>query len=360
MRMLRSRYYYFLMYLNFIVCMIEFTPKIIYSERYTSSLSSLIVALLITSLLVIVFESQMNRFPGQPIAQIMTGALSQGFQKVLFLCNLLLSYWVGLIFLTTITQIVHKFISPDLSTGLLFGVFLMLVVFSSVLDSKSILFMLEIVVLFLIPFSVILILIFALDPNVRFDFILEAASYIRNWPSYQMVAAGTFLFNGYTNRLVFNEHLVRINSKKQHVVVFAIGLILLLAYYFIPIGYLGLAGIGYDDDVWVTTTNSMELPYFLIDRFFIVFLMISIGVSLMFVIICWHSSLQFLKLANLLDGGKHKWILISLFLFVSLLFWQFLDETAIRNSFSWFLNIKLAFDFAMIGVIVWCAHRKAA
>lgn len=358
--MLHSRYYYFLMYLNFIVCMIEFTPRLIYSGRYTSSLSSLLVALLITSVMVIVFERQMNRFAGVPITQIMSGVISRGVQKVLFLCNLLFSYWVGLIFLATIAQIAHKFISPDLSTGLLFGVFLFLVVSISLLDSKSILFMLGVVVLFLIPFSVIMVLIFASDPNVRFDFIVEAASHVRHWPSYPMVAAGAFLFNGYTNRLIFNEHLQRSHPKKQHIVVVAIGLLLLLTYYFIPIGYLGLDGLGSDDDVWATTTNSMELPYFLIDRFLIVFLMISISTSLMFVIICWHSSLQFLKLANLLDGGKHKWLSISLLLFVSFFLWLFLDETAIRNSFHWYLNIKLAFDCAMLGVLVWCTRRKTA
>ncbi|WP_236587619.1 hypothetical protein [Tumebacillus amylolyticus] len=357
--MLSSRYYYFLMYLNFIVCIIEFTPKLIYSERYSSSLPSLLVALLITSVMVIVFESRMNRFPGATIAQIMTGACSKSLQKALFLCNLLLSYWVGLIFLVSFAQIAHKFISPDLSTGLLFGVFLVLVVFSSLLDSKSILFMVEIVVLFQIPFSVIVFLIFAFDPDIRFDFILEAASYIRNWPSYQMIAAGTFLFNGYTTRFVFHEHLVQSNPKKRHVFVVATGLLLLLAYYLIPVGYLGLAGIGHDGDVWFTTTYSMKLTYFFIERFLVVFLMMQIGVSLMFVIVCWHSSLKFLTLANLMNGGKQKWISISAFFFGSVLFWVFLDETAIRNSFRWFLNIKLPFEFAMMGVLVWCARRKA-
>src|SRR5262249_46918112 len=126
-------------------------------------------------------------------------------------------------------------------------------------------------------------------------------------------------------------------------------------------GYLGLGGITDDDDVWFTTMNSMKLPYFFIERFIVVFLMMQIGVSLMFVIICWHSTLQFLKFAKLLDGGKHKcWLSLSLLLAVSYVLWQSLDSSAFRHSFSLFLGINLAFNLAMIGVIAWCAQRRKA
>ncbi|MCM3628374.1 hypothetical protein M3194_13460 [Paenibacillus glycanilyticus] len=356
--MLQIRYYYFLLYLNFIVCMIEFTPKLIYSGRYTGSLSSLMLALFVTCLMIILFERQMNRFSGQSIAQIMSGTLARFVQKSLFLCYFVLTYGAGLIFLISYTQIIHRFICPDMSSGLLFAVFLVLVLFASLLASKSILFMLEIIVIFQIPFMMIMILLFLLDSNIQVDFLLEAATYIRHWPAYQMIAAGAFLFNGYMSRLVFNEHLVSSKPKKQLPVVFIIGLLLLLAYYFIPIGYLGLAGIDSDNDVWFTATNSMRLPHFFIERYLVVFLMIQLGVSLMFVIVCCHSSLQFLKQANLLNGGKIKWIWVSLLLVLSCALWPYMGESAIRNSFfSWFLNVKLVFDILMVLAVLCCARR---
>ncbi|SEO01613.1 hypothetical protein [Paenibacillus sp. OV219] len=358
--MLQSRYYYFLMYLNFIVSMIEFTPTLIYAGRYKSSLISLLAALLLAGIMILVFEMQLNRFQGQSISKIMKGAITPILQKLLFVCSLILSYWIGFIYLISFAQIAHKYISPELSAGSLFMVFLLLAGFSSLMDSKSTLFMLEIVVVFSIPVLAILILVFTLDPNIRIDFILEAATYIRSWPSYPMLAAGAFLFNGYMARIVFNEHLKRSKPKKWHLVVVSIGLLLILAYYFIPIGYLGLGGIKGDDNVWFTTMNSMKLPYFFIERFIVVFLMMQIGVSLMFVIICWHSSLQFLKFAFQMDGGKHQWISFTLLLVVSYMLWKFIDAAAIRHSISLFLNINLAFDLAMIGVLVWCAQRGKA
>ncbi|WP_164545599.1 hypothetical protein [Paenibacillus albus] len=358
--MLQSRYYYYLMYLNFIVSMIEFTPSLIYAGRYKSSFISLLAALLLAGIMSLVFETQLNRFQGQSISKIMKGAITPVMQKLLFLCSLLLSYWIGLIYLISFAHIAHKYISPDISAGSLFGVFLLLAAFSSLLDSKSTLFMLELVALFSIPVLLVLILVFALDPNIRIDFILEAATYVRNWPSYPMLAAGVFLFNGYMARIVFNEHLKSSKPKKWHLVVMTIGLLLVVAYYFIPIGYLGLGGIKGDDNVWFTTMNSMKLPYFFIERFIVVFLMMQIGVSLMFVIVCWHSSLQFLKFALLMDGEKHKWLLFALLLVVSYMLWKLMDSAAIRHSISLFLNIHLGFDLVMVGVLVWCALRGKA
>ncbi|WP_165930731.1 hypothetical protein [Paenibacillus sp. BK033] len=359
-RMLQIRYYYFLLYLNFIVCMIEFTPKLIYSGRYTSSLCSLLVALLLTGLMIVFFEKLMSRFSGQSIAQIMSGSIARLVQKSLFFCYFVLSYGSGLIFLISYTQIIHKFICPDISSGLLFGVFLVLLVFASLIESRSVLYMLEIAVLFQIPFIIIMILLFLLDSNIHFDFLLEAATYIRHWPSYEMIAAGAFLFNGYMSRLVFNEHLVNSKPMKPFIILFTAGLLLLLSYYFIPIGYLGLKGIDSDMDVWFTTTNSMRLPYFFIERFLVIFLMVQLGISLMFVMVCWHSSLQFLRQANLFKGGKQKWIWVSLLLAASCALRPYMDVSTVRNSFGWLLNVKLIFDIVMIAAIAWCARKRKA
>ncbi|NIK22681.1 hypothetical protein [Paenibacillus lupini] len=220
--------------------------------------------------------------------------------------------------------------------------------------------MLEIIVLFQIPVIVIMILLFLLDANIQVDFLVEASSYLLHWPSYQMIAAGAFLFSGYMNRLVFNEHLESSKPMKLLTIVFTVGLLLLLAYYFIPIGYFGLAGIGNDNDIWFTTTNSIRLPHFFIERFLVIFLIMQLGVSLMFVIICWHTSLQFLKQANLFNGGKLKWFWVSFLLVMSFVLWLYMNDSTVRNSLSWLLNIKLLFDIVLVFTIVRCARKRKA
>lgn len=354
--MIGRRFYLYLMYINAWVSAMGFIPQILYKNRFGGSISSIILATLTGMLLIVLFQRQMNKFPGQNISQIMKGIFPEWFRKLFLIFNLILMYCNGVYFLVSMTQLVKTYVIPNMSYVWIFIIFLALIVFSSMLQSDSILFMLEFVVMLPIPVYLFIIGKFLTDDLVISDSILEAMTYILHWPNYSSLAAATCIFTGYTPLLIFNKQ-IRPIPKKHLIIAGVFGFFVLFTCYLIPIGYLGLHGVGKEVFVWLTTTDSMRFENFLVDRTIFILLFFHIGISLMFVILCWHSSLQFLKMIKIKNGENIKWIAIFFFLVAASFAQYSIDETSILRFFTWFLNLRLASDITLM-LILWRAAKN--
>jgi spore germination protein KB len=349
--MVGRRYYFYLLYLNATVNFVGLIPQILYKNRLGGSVSGLLLSTLVSMLFMVIFHRQMNKFPGKNISQIMYGIFPEWFRKMFLMYYLFLWYCSGLFFLVSLTKISRTFMDPNMSSLLIFILFLILVVYSATLQSESILLMLEIVVLMEVPFHLLVIGRFSTDQLLNTDFMIEAMTYILHYPNFDSLAAASFIFAGYTNILLFNEQ-IRPIQKKHVIVAGTIGVFVLFTTYFIPIGYSGLQGIGKEVFVWLTTADSMHFEYLFVQRMTYILLLVYIGISLMFIILSWHSSLQCLNMMIFKNGGTAKWVAISFFVVVAFFVHQYTDEINLLRFFIWLLNIRFVSDIVLIIILL--------
>lgn len=353
--MLRQRYYIYLFSINAIVCLAAFIPQFLYKNRYNGSLSSLVISTLAGTLLLFLFQVQIKKFPGQNISGMLNRVLPGVLKKLFLSLNYILSIFTGVLFLTSIMQIIREFLT--LNSTIIYYFLLLLIVFSILSETNSILFMLEITILFVTPFFLLILLRFFTDDLVLVDSMKESLTYFMHFPKWHSVVAGLFVFTGFTNSLVYGEHILPF-TKKHQFIIWLISCGVLFSSYFIPIGYFGLKGVGLENYVWITTIDSMHINYFFLERIVLVFILVLIGVTLMYLILTYHSSMKFLQMMTKDYGGKTKWVGIFIIVISAFITQYYTDEINLMIFFFYFFVFRIFMDLILI-VLLFFASRRA-
>ncbi|MGD6830993.1 hypothetical protein ACQCT5_02430 [Sutcliffiella halmapala] len=353
--MLRQRYYIYLFSINALVSLAAFIPQFLYKNRYNGSLTSLAISTLAGSLLLFLFQAQMKKFPGQNISGMLNRVLPGLLKKSFLSLNYILSILTGVLFLSSIMQIIGEFLT--LNSSIIYYFFLLLIVFSILSETKSLLFMLEITILFVTPVFLLVLLRFFTDDLVLVDSIKESLTYFKHFPKWQSLVAGLFVFTGFTNLLVYSEHILPF-TKKHLFIIWIISCAVLFSSYFIPIGYFGLNGVGLENHVWITTIDSMHINYFFLERIVLVFILVLIGVTLMYLVLTYHSSMKFLQMMTEDYGGKTKWVGIFIIVISAFITQNYLDEINLLRFFIFFFVFRIFMDLILI-VLLFLVSRKA-
>lgn len=353
--MLGQRYYVYLFYINALVNVTAFIPQILYKNRFNGSLVSLALSILIGSFLITIFLTLMKKFPRQNIVQIMDRLFPKWFQKTFLFFNFTLQIFAGMLFLISNTQIVNLFLTPN--AIIVFYIFLLLIVFVIMNQTNSILYMLEIIVLLATPFYLFIILRFFTDHLVMVDSIKQSWTYLMHFPKMNSVASGLFVFTGFTNFIIYGEHILSISKKK---LLIAIGIIcfILFSSYFVPIGYFGLNGVGKESYVWVTTVDSMRFDYFFLERMVSIFILVQIGITLMYIILSYHSALQYLQLMTKNVGGRSKWVGIFVVVISALITQHFTDEFRLLKLFNYFFIFRIILDLFLMLILLFASKKQ--
>lgn len=354
--MLGQRYYIYLFYINAIVSVTAFIPQLVYKNRYNGSLMSLAISTLAGTILLLLFQSQIKKFPRRNFSEMLNRVLPGSFKKLFLVLNFTLGIFSGILFLHAIMQIVGEFLT--LNPTLIFCFFLLLIAFSIWSETSSLLFMLEISVLFATPLIVLILLRFFTDNLVLWDSINESLTYFAHYPKINSVVAGLFVFTGFTNFFVYSEH-IRPFTKRHLGLAWIIICVILYSSYFIPIGYLGLNGVGMENYVWITTIDSMHVDYFFLERLVIVFILALIGITLMYLILTYHSSIKFLQMMTEDFGGKIKWIGIGIVVISALITQYYVDEINLLKLFLYFFSFRIMLDLLFIFLLFYASRKKA-
>jgi hypothetical protein len=353
--MLGQRYYVYLFYINALVNITAFIPQILYKNRFNGSLISLVLSTLIGTFLIFLFQTQIKKFPRQNIAQIMDRLFPKWFQKTFLFFNFTLQIFGGILFLISNTQIVNQFINPN--SMIIFYIFLLLIVFLIMNQTNSILYMLEIIVLFAAPFYLFIMLRFFTDDLVMVDFIKQSWTYLMHLPKMNSVASGLFVFTGFTNFFIYGEHILSI-GKKQLLIALGIIYFILFSSYFVPIGYFGLNGVGKESYVWVTTVDSMRFDYFFLERMVSIFILVQIGITLMYIILSFHSSLQYLQLMTKNVGGRSKWVGIFVVVISAIITQHLTDEFRLLKLFNYFFISRIILDLFLMFILLLASKKQ--
>ncbi|WP_235864096.1 hypothetical protein [Sutcliffiella halmapala] len=354
--MLGQRYYIYLFYINAVVSVTAFIPQLVYKNRYNGSLTSLALSTLAGTILLLVFQSQIRKFPRQNLSEILNRVLPSFFKKSFLALNFTLSIFSGILFLHSIMQIIGEFLT--LNPNLIFYCILLLIVLSILSETNSLLFMLEMTVLFATPLILLILLRFFTDDLVLWDSINESLTYVMHSPKMNSVVAGLFVFTGFTNFLIYSEH-IRPFSKRYLWLAWTIICVIFSFSYFIPIGYFGLNGVGIENYVWITTIDSMHVDYFFLERVVIVFILALIGITLMYLILIYHSSIKFLQMMTADFGGKTKWSGIGIVVISALITQFYVDEINLMKLFLYFFVFRIILDLLSI-FLLFCASKKGS
>lgn len=174
-----------------------------------------------------------------------------------------------------------------------------------------------------------------------------------------------FLFLGVANLFIFNRYFTKKQTfgwKQISLITFIAGATLFTTY-FIPIGFNGFEDINQLVYPWISTTDSLKMDFFVIERVLFIFLLFYLGIAFISILIHWHASMEFLrfifKFENIKFKGKSigKFIPIPFFIAITLYLVTELNEYQLFRYTSIFYSILVFVFPLMVLVFVFIKRR---
>jgi hypothetical protein len=347
-----------------------FIPHILIQERFHGAVSGLVVAMAVGTALSWITTACFERFPGMAAPEIVKMFLPAWLAAVVIAVST--GIWIsgGVLALYSFTRTMSIFFNPDMNDY----VFLALVAFAGVCagsrSTRSVQFTLEILMIVISPLAFIILYKSLTNASIRWDSIRVVAGYVRTKPTFESVAAATFLFSGYMNITMFN----RLNPKGFRIrhkwIIPLISCFFAFTSFFIPIGFHGTMAVDQYMFLWSVTSDSMQMKYGFVQRVLFTFLILFSVLSLMFVMHTFHSGMEFAKSlrprhlpqTEQWPVPKINWILCGLFAILAFIYTAWANE----NRNQWAVMVWLVGRFLMeiltallMILFVWMARKRS-
>lgn len=368
-----TRYFYLLVFLNMISNVILFVPRILIDHRFDGAVISIPIGTMISILLLFLFTKAMLCFPGKGLPEILQENTPAWFQKS-FIFLLSLNFLVaGGFGQAAYASIIKRFISPDVSTGSILLLFLILVSSLSMMRSRSIVYLLEILFVINIPFIAFITLKAYGSDEISWHAIQEVATYINEPPNLSSLSAATYTFSGYANLVIFNRLFKEKFQPKYFWAIACIGFLNLCTTFFVPIGFQGTQAVGDYIYPWIATADSLRMEFGFVERMLFFFLVLYISISIISSIVHWHVGLELIK--SLFSQSKteskqwfiapyqpnwSKWrplIIVGIFSATTYIFdYYFNHKQFFVFGESW-IRIRLLAEVILVGLILVLVRR---
>ncbi len=361
------RYFYYLILVNLLTNMVVYVPKILISHRYNGVLFSILIGTLLSLILMYLFTSSMEKFPGRTQADIVSSHLSKWISTPFLFFIAILFFGTGYLILNAFIEVSKRFINPDMPnfvTALLFTSF---VIAGAAMKSDRLLYFIEIILFFNIPLLLFVLILAYINPFLSWDSIrtlLPQASFQLSWES---VGASCYTLLGFFYLATFNKFFSGQGSYLNWYRMILIGLFgisVLLTSIFIPVGVAGIDGVSSYVYPWISTTDSLQMEYGIIERVLFIFLFFHICISLIGATVSWHVSLDIFK--STLPTIKFRQKNITSYL-VLLTFFLGVTTTSITLNIHQQLQIAKVYYISLIPssiisviLMCWIARRKRA
>ncbi|MEC1522477.1 GerAB/ArcD/ProY family transporter [Neobacillus niacini] len=361
-----NRYFFYLVFVNMVANVVASVPKILISHRTEGAIVSMIISFFLGLVFCYLCTRFFNLFPGKGLPDLTKKYLPRWLSFTMIFVTSFTWYIAGLITLVTFSFLLKRFLTPDMPLTWITATFLAFLSYGILMKSKSVLFTIETVLLFCLPFIFVITLKAYTAPELKLDFIKESLMYINHYPSFPAVAASIYLLLGGFNLVIFNrlfKREQRINWKNMLFIGF-IGGGTFVTTFFIPIGMLGFDAVEHVVYPWITTSDTLRLEFFIVERVLYIFLLLYLAISFLSVLIHWHVTLELLKSIlwfKKMTLYKHN---LTPYLFI-VLFWlgglksvTNLTEYQLIQFSSYFLNYLLC-SFAVMFGLFWMIKRRA-
>jgi len=355
-----NRYFLYLVFLNMLTNVIIFIPKILIEDRYNGAVSGILIAIPIGLILTFFYSRALNKFPEQGITDI--PKRSRVWLKNIYLGFIqILWFSAGLITLVGFIDIISRFINPDIPKLLLLLIYLTAVFFIILLPTDRVMYFLEIVLILCVPLIGFIILKAVTTKFLSWDSILEVGTYILIRPTLKSIAAATYVFTGYTNLIIFNRLIKEKLKLRNYLFVLFLGIVNLMTTFFIPIGIHGSDGAQELLYPWISTSDSLRLPYGPIERVIFIFLMLYMVISLMSISIHWHISLELVKgIFKKRVPKLFNWSILSAYTIISIVGVIYLNTLLLNRLTVYWLIIRFFSEITVVLVFCFWAKRRTA
>lgn len=351
-----SRYYYYLILVNMVANIIASVPSILLQYHKEGSVSGMILAVVGGTILVTIYTRFFNAFPGMTLPDLLKKTTAKWFYNPFLVFLALMWFVAGLITLVTFTFLLVRFITPEMPVSMISLTIILSVIFGCLMRTERVLYTIEIILVITFPLILFIFYKSYTSKSLNWDFIKEAALYVNQIPNINSLSACFFLFLGVANLFIFN----RFFTQKQHfkwkhiTLIILISTLTLFTTYFIPIGFNGFEHIDELIYPWISTSDSLRMEYFMIERVLFVFILFYLGIAFVSILIHWHVSIEFLKFVFNLENIKFKgfkvgrYIPIPFFIGVSLFIVIEINEYQLFRISSLFYDTLIIFFPLMI------------
>ncbi|MBO9604592.1 MAG: hypothetical protein J7639_01505 [Paenibacillaceae bacterium] len=361
-----SRYtYYHVLYVGMINIMM-FVPYLLIRDRFNGAVSGMLVAVVVASALSLTAMVCFERFPGLGFPEICDCFMPRWLTNVLN-CYAALFVWVpaGVIVIYSYAETARMFFYPDMNKFLNLLLLVGAAVWASSRSTRTVQFIQEIVILTSAPLLLLFLIKAVFNEHMDWHAIRYVAGYVRKPPSFVSIAAATFLFSGYLSLVVFNRLHVKGFRFRFKWIVPLFGLCFLAITFFVPIGFHGTVAVQDYVYLWSMTADSMALQYGFIDRVLYFFLLLFVGLSLLFVMNTWHIAImlfrhtltRFTDVEETQNSGFNAWVAIALGV-IAFVYMYFTNTERNQKVSEWWIYIRFFTEIVFSFVMIYCARKK--
>jgi hypothetical protein len=358
------RYFLYLNLMSMLVNAIINVPSILYEDRFNGAIMSMILAIPLSTVLTIIFSKCLIKFPNQGLPEILKLTIPNWVRTPVLLYLGIMWYIGGLLVLVVFAIICVRYINPDVSLVFTLILFMLIAGWGALQSSKTVLYILEIIIILNVPFIFFIIIKAVSSPFMNWKEVLSMGSYVWMWPTWKSLAASTYLFIGYINMAIFNRAFDGKFSLKFYWVIPIIGLLNFISSFAIPIGFHGPQTVDNYIYPWISTADSLKMEYGFIERVIFLFLLLYISISLLFGIVCWHVALEVLK-STFESKKRSSWNrrlpygILALFLILPLFILKWANEPfLIKFSEVWISHRLIAEILLVAGVYILTRRKK--
>ncbi|QHW31128.1 hypothetical protein GZH47_09855 [Paenibacillus rhizovicinus] len=364
-----NRYnFYHVLYVGMINIML-FVPTLLINDRFNGAISSMLLAICYGITQTLITMKCFERFAGLGFPELCDRYLPRWITVMNnFIAGVLLWYPAGVIVIYSYSETIRMFFYPDMNPYINLLLMASAAVWGCSRSTRTVQFSLEIIVILCSPLLIMFLVKAILNDKLRLDSILYVAGYVDRPPSIMAFIAATFLFSGTMNLVVFNRLYTKGFKFRYKWMIPLFGIFFLIVTFFIPIGFHGSVGVQDYVYLWSMTADSMQMEYGFINRVLYVFLLLFSGLSLVFVINAWHTSILFIRQSvnRFNQADEHPSARINILLAVvaaalTFLYMRFVD-TERNQLFSeiWLVSRFIAEILIMISMLyfAWRSRKE--
>jgi len=360
-----SRYFYYIVILEFVGGVITITPSLLFDVSKEGALISILIALLAGGVFIYFTTRFFNQFPGLGFPELLQLHTPKWVASPLLILFSLVWFTIGLKTLINYAFLLKRFLTPQLQLNWIVFTLLLFISFSFFMQSKKLLYTLEIILLINLPLIIYIIGILYGNQGLEWDYVQKSIMYIYNTPNFLAFSASFLIFLGTANLVIFNREF---KQKQKIKVLSLLNLVLLgtgimFTIYFIPFGYNGFDRIQYMSFPWLLTTDSIKVAIAFLERVMYIFLFLNLSIAFLSINITWHVSMEIFKSTVSLKELKWKQINLGTYLFtllvwiVSLLVSSYVSESQFLIYSSYLLKFLPPFFFVFLTICWFISWR---
>lgn len=356
------KYFYVLVLVNLVVSAIVYVPNVLFDHRYEGAATSVLLAAPIGLILMYVFLRMLMKFPNEGLPEIMEKYTPNWFRLLILFLSSIAWFLTGIFIILAYIFITTEFVNPELSIIFITIVFAAFISVFSKQSSTTLLYSMMINFTLAIPVLIFMAVKSVTKEELLVDSMIVIAKHSFIMPTLTSVGAATYILAGYVNMVIFNRVF---NGELQTKYLWVVGVVALgsiLFTFYIPIGVFGTEAVEFLIYPWVSTADTMNFEYFVVERVLFIFLFLYFLLAVISTTIHWHVGLELAKSIPPKAFMKKwetyfVWVLLST---VSLFLVVFAAQVKVKQLIalgSVWLQFILFAQVLVIAVLVFCARK---